>query len=64
LERDTALRVVTRHLCARTFERQNLSSSDLVECFANNWHLNPPLSTLLWYKGEATGYLDQPVYQP
>jgi N-ethylmaleimide reductase len=47
-----------------SFGRPYLSNPDLVERFTNNWHLNPPLSTLQWYKGEATGYLDQPIYQP
>jgi N-ethylmaleimide reductase len=46
-----------------SFGRPYLSNPDLVERFANNWHLNPPLSPAYWYKGEEKGYLDQPTYQ-
>jgi N-ethylmaleimide reductase len=47
-----------------SFGRPYLSNPDLVERFANDWPLNPPADTSVWYSSGAIGYTDYPRYGP
>jgi N-ethylmaleimide reductase len=47
-----------------SFGRTFMANPDLVERFANNWPMNPPVGPANWYLGGAAGYTDLPRYQP
>jgi N-ethylmaleimide reductase len=44
------------------FGRPYITNPDLVDRFANNWPLNPPPETKIWYSFTAEGYTDFPTY--
>ncbi len=44
------------------FGRPFITNPDLVERFANDWPLNPPPETRIWYSFTAEGYTDFPTY--
>ena len=46
-----------------SFGRPFLSNPDLVERFENDWPLNPPAETKVWYSAGAVGYTDFPRYK-
>jgi N-ethylmaleimide reductase len=46
-----------------SFGRPFISNPDLVERFANEWPLNPPADTRVWYSFDEVGYADFPKYE-
>ncbi|MGB3401535.1 MAG: alkene reductase [Microcoleaceae cyanobacterium] len=44
------------------FGRPYITNPDLVDRFANDWPLNPPPETKIWYSFTAEGYTDFPAY--
>jgi N-ethylmaleimide reductase len=56
--------LVMKHADMVSFGRTFMANPDLVERFANNWPMNPPVGPANWYLGEAAGYTDLPRYQP
>jgi N-ethylmaleimide reductase len=46
-----------------SFGRPFISNPDLVDRFANEWPLNPPADTRVWYSFDEVGYADFPKYE-